>query len=75
MNERLQRKSNAPYNSIEDNIDIGRILKWKPLRKIGEMPAKMGLFERVAPEEKSSSLERLVSIKYNPNIRYADVWN
>lgn len=33
FNERLLRKT--PSNSLEDNIDIGRILKFAPLRKIG----------------------------------------
>lgn len=64
-----------PSNAIEDNVDIGRMLKWKELRKIGEMPKKMGLFERVAPGERSVGLEAMVKARYNPNVRYADVWN
>ena len=37
----------------DDLISIARILKYKPIRKVGEMPAKMGLFERVAPSPAS----------------------
>lgn len=33
----------------DDLIGLARILRYKPIRKIGEMPAKMGLFEVVAP--------------------------
>lgn len=33
----------------EDLIGLARILRYQPIRRVGEMPAKMGLFERVAP--------------------------
>lgn len=69
--ERLARKG-MPTTPKEDNIDIARILRFKPIRKVGEMPEKMGLFERVAPEKRSQELEKMVEAKFNPNIRYLD---
>lgn len=38
----------------DDLIDIGRILNNKKIRKIGEMPQKIGLFEMVAPSDSSN---------------------
>lgn len=61
-----------PATPHEDNIDIARILRFRPLRRVGELPKKMGLFERVAPEKRTEELERLVEAKFNPNIRYLD---
>jgi len=40
----------------EDLIAIARVLRYKKIRKIGEMPENMGLFERVAPCQMSSDL-------------------
>lgn len=54
LSERLQALSAGKKISVEDDLmGLARILKYKPIRKIGEMPEKLGLFERVAPSPAS----------------------
>jgi hypothetical protein len=48
--ERINAFSNKRKLSQDDDlIAIARILRYKPIRKIGEIPSNIGLFEMVAP--------------------------
>lgn len=50
FNERINSITNKKkITADEDLIGLARILKYKPIRKIGQIPSKMGLFEVVAP--------------------------
>jgi hypothetical protein len=55
MNERLT-SNKKKFTAEEDLIAIARIMKYKKLRKIGEMPEQMGLFEMIAPGKLSCDL-------------------
>lgn len=68
--ERLARKGQSTQR--EDNIDIGRMVNWRRLRKVGEMPDRMGGFERVLPGGRWQDLEKAVEGRFNPNVRYLD---
>ena len=47
------------HNNTKDtlNRDLTYILKGKKIRKVGEMPAKIGGFEMIAPSEMSMKVE------------------
>lgn len=51
----------------EDLVHLARILKYKRMRKYGEMPEKIGLFEMVAPSPVSVELEKLIKSKSGVN--------
>lgn len=51
----------------EDLIAIARVLRYKKIRKIGEMPENMGLFERVAPCQMSTDLEKQIKTRSGAN--------
>ena len=64
VSERLSLMENKKKITAEDDlIAIARLLKYKPLRKLGEIPEKMGLFEMVAPSNTSMDLEKLIKSK------------
>ena len=48
-------------------IGLARILRYKPIRKVGEKPEKMGLFETVAPCDLSRELESMIKSKSGAN--------
>jgi len=54
MSERMSGKKKITPD--EDLIAIARILKYKKLRKFGEMPESIGLFEMIAPSKLSTDL-------------------
>lgn len=43
MAERL-KINGRKFSNEEDNIDIARVVRYKRIRKIGEVPDKIGLF-------------------------------
>lgn len=47
---------NKKITAEDDLIGLARVLKYKPIRKIGQIPEKLGLFEIVAPSEASREL-------------------
>lgn len=66
--ERINAITNKKKITLEDDlIGLARILKYKPIRKVGERPARMGLFEVVAPCEASQELEKLIKAKSGAN--------
>ncbi len=74
MNERLSpefrnyKKGQKGANvDEEDLVHLARILKYQKLRKYGEMPEKIGLFEMVAPSPMSKDLEKLIKSKSGIN--------
>jgi hypothetical protein len=42
-------------------------LKYKPLRKFGEIPENIGLFEMIAPSKLSTDLERQIKGRSGAN--------
>ncbi len=53
---------NTQNNSkLQLNRDLNYILHGKPLRKFGEMPKKLGDFERIAPSDHSERLIKLIN--------------
>ncbi len=51
LSERLAGK-------CEDKVQLARALSFRRVRGYGELPARMGLFSRLAPESGSADLER-----------------
>jgi tubulin polyglutamylase TTLL5 len=52
---------NTTNNSkLQLNRDLNYILHSKPLRRVGEMPQKLGGFTRIAPSDASERLFKLV---------------
>ncbi len=58
----------------EDLVHLARILKYQKLRKYGEMPEKIGLFEMVAPSPMSKDLEKLIKSKSGINAPHNIDW-
>ncbi len=76
MSERIQSiANNKKISPEEDLIGLARILKYKPVRKVGEKPNKMGLFEVVAPSDTSRELESLIKVKSGANNPLNIDWN
>lgn len=50
-------------------------MKYKPIRKVGEKPNRMGLFEVVAPSDASRELESLIKVKSGANNPLNIDWN
>jgi tubulin polyglutamylase TTLL5 len=65
MGERLAGKKKVTPE--EDLIAIARVLKYKPLRKLGEIPESVGLFEMIAPSKLSNDLERQIKGRSGSN--------
>ncbi len=65
MGERLAGKKKVTPE--EDLIAIARVLKYKPLRKLGEIPENIGLFEMIAPSKLSTDLERQIKGRSGAN--------
>ena len=65
MSERLSGKKKITPE--EDLIAIARILNYKPVRKFGEMPENIGLFEMIAPSKLSTDLERQIKGRSGAN--------
>ena len=65
MGERLSaRRKITPE---EDLVALARVLRYKKVRRVGEMPEKMGLFEMVAPSPLSTDLERMIKHRSGAN--------
>ena len=54
MSERMSGKKKITPD--EDLIAIARVLKYKKLRKLGETPESIGLFQMIAPSKLSTDL-------------------
>lgn len=56
------------HNNTKDtlNRDLTYILRGQKLRKYGEMPAKMGCFEMIAPSEMSTKVEAMARASRKP---------
>lgn len=65
MGERLSGKKKVTPE--EDLIAIARVLKYKPLRKFGEIPDNIGLFEMIAPSKLSTDFERQIKGRSGAN--------
>lgn len=65
LSERLAGK--RKITPEEDLIAIARVLRYKKLRRVGELPENLGLFEVLAPCKLSSDLERLIKGKAGAN--------
>lgn len=65
MAERLLGKKKITPE--EDLIAIARVLNYKPIRKLGEVPENIGLFEMIAPSKLSTDLERQIKGRSGAN--------
>lgn len=66
--EQRHKSKISIHNNTKDtlNRDLTYILKGSKIRKFGELPEKMGCFERIAPTEMSARVESFVKTSKKP---------
>ena len=65
MAERLS--SRRKVTPEDDLVSLGRVFRYQKVRKIGEIPEKMGLFEMIAPSPLSTDLEKQIKHRSGAN--------